>query len=166
MQRTTQEVDEWQRRAELAVSKGRDDLAKAALAEKQRYSEGLAAFEEQHKELDLGLNKLNDDIAALQDKLADAKNRQKTLQARHHTAANQLHARKRIYDARINDAMGRFEHYERKLEDMEGKVEAYDLGKQHGLDREFADLESGEHVEAELAALKQRMAAGNASVKE
>ncbi|MEO8779896.1 MAG: phage shock protein PspA [Rhodanobacter sp.] len=153
----TREADEWQRRAELAITKGRDDLAKAALAEKKQMVGAQDSFREQHKEIELGLAKLNDDIAALQAKLADAKHRQKLLETRHDTAAYRLKARSRTHDARINDALGRFDHYERKLEDMEGKVDAYDLGKQHGLDRQFADLETDDHVEAELAALKERM---------
>jgi phage shock protein A len=151
------EIDEWQRRAELAITKGRDDLAKAALAEKARITELLAALKAQHREVDLGLAKLGDDIVALQAKLADAKNRQKGLEMRQHTAANRLRARSRTYDPRVNDALGRFEHYEHKLERMEGKVEAYDFGKQHDLDRQFADLETDDHVAAELSALKQRM---------
>lgn len=156
----TREADEWQRRAELAITKGRDDLAKAALAEKKHLAGAQASLKEQHDEVELGLAKLNDDIAALQVKLADAKHRQKAFETRHHTATHQLKARSRIHDERINHALGRFEHYERKLEHMEGKVEAYDLGKQHDLAREFADLETNDHVEAELAALKERMGAG------
>jgi phage shock protein A len=85
---------------------------------------------------------------------------------RHHTAANRLKARSRTHDERINNALGRFEHYERKLEHMEGRVEAYDLGKQRDLDREFADLETNDHVEAELAALKERMGSETATAKE
>ncbi len=151
------EIDEWQRRAELAISKGRDDLAKAALGEKARVSDLLAGLRAQHREVDLGLTKLGDDVVALQAKLADAKNRQKGLELRQHTAANRWRARSRTHDARINDALGRFEHYEHKLERMEGKVEAYDFGQQRDLDRQFADLETDDHVAAELAALKQRM---------
>lgn len=160
------EAAEWQRRAELAITKGRDDLAKAALAEKKRTEGAQSSLQEQHQEVELGLVKLNDDIAALQAKLSDAKHRQKLLETRHDTAAYRLKARSRIYGERINDALGRFDDYERKLENMEGKVEAYDLGKQHDLDRQFADLETDEHVEAELAALKERMAVENASNKE
>ena len=160
------EAAEWQRRAELAITKGRDDLAKAALAEKKRMDDGQGPLREQHEEVELGLAKLNDDIAALQVKLADAKHRQKLLETRHDTAAYRLKARGRIHDERINDALGRFDDYERKLETMEGKVEAYDLGKQHDLNRQFADLETDEHVEAELAALKERMAAESATNKE
>ena len=157
---------EWQRRAELAINKGRDDLAKAALAEKKRMQAAQESLKEQHTEVELGLAKLNDDIAALQTKLADAKHRQKLLETRHDTAAYRLKARSRIYGERINDALGRFDDYERKLENMEGKVEAYDLGKQHDLDRQFADLETDEHVEAELAALKERMSSKKAHNQE
>lgn len=166
MSSATHEIDEWQRRAELAINKGRDDLAKAALAEKKRIDAALVALKDQYKEIDLGLGKLNDDIAALQAKLADAKNRQKTLELRHNTAAHRLHARSRIHDERINTALGKFEHYERKLEHMEGRVEAYDLGQKRGLDREFADLETDDHVEEELAALKQRMGSKQTATKE
>lgn len=160
------EIDEWQRRAELAISKGRDDLAKAALGEKARIADLLTTLRAQHREVELGLAKLGDDIVALQAKLADAKNRQKGLELRQHTAANRLRARSRTHDARINDALGRFEHYEHKLERMEGKVEAYDLGKQRDLDRQFADLETNDHVEAELSALKQRMGVAPAPAPE
>jgi phage shock protein A len=158
--RASSDCDEWQRKAELAVSKGRDDLAKAALGEKKRIGEALGVLKEQHEEVDLGLAKLNDDIAALKEKLADAKNRQKSLAMRHNTAAHRLQVRSRIHDERINDALGRFEYYERKMEHMEGKVEAYDLGAKRGLDQEFANLETDDHVEEELAALKERLSEG------
>jgi len=151
------ELEEWQRKAELAVGKGRDDLAKAALAEKRHVAEALAVLEEQREQVEEGLAKLNEDIAALQDKLADARNRQKSLELRHHTAAERLKVRSQIHDERIHDAMGRFESYERKMEHLEGKVEAYDLGRKRGLEAEFADLETDDHVADELAALKQRL---------
>lgn len=157
MTHAQREADEWQRRAELAITKGRDDLAKAALAEKKQMDDAQVSLKQQHTDVELGLAKLNDDIAALQSKLADAKHRQKTLETRHHTATHRLKARSRTHDERINSALGRFEHYERKLQHMEGRVEAYDLGKQRDLHREFAELETNDHVEAELAALKQRM---------
>jgi phage shock protein A len=154
------EAYEWQRRAELAITKGRDDLAKAALAEKKHMEVAQASLKEQHSNVEQGLAKLNDDIVALQAKLADAKHRQKAFEIRHLTAASRLKARSHTHDERINNALGRFEHYERKLEHMEGKVEAYDLGKQRDLDREFADLETNDYVEAELATLKERMGSG------
>ncbi|HET7675590.1 MAG TPA: phage shock protein PspA [Gammaproteobacteria bacterium] len=156
----TRECDEWQRKAELAVGKGRDDLAKAALAEKNRVADALGVLKEQQTHVEAGLAKLNEDIAALQEKLADAKNRQKALELRHKTASQRLQVRNRIHDQRLDDALGRFEYFERKMEHMEGKVEAFDLGRKRGLDQEFADLETEDHVADELAALKERLAAG------
>jgi len=154
------ECEEWQRKAELAVSKGRDDLAKAALAEKKHVAETLVALETQQEQIEEGLAKLDDDIAALQEKLTDARNRQKSLELRHKTAAERLKVRSRLHDERIHDAMGRFESYERKMEHLEGKVEAYDLGRKRGLEEEFAELETDDHVADELAALKRRMNGG------
>lgn len=162
----TREADEWRRRAELAVSKGRDDLASAALAEKQRTHADLDALRKERQELDLGLGKLNDDIAALQGKLADARSRQQALERRHDTASQRLQVRRHTHDERVNNALGRMDYYERRLEQLEGKVESYDLGEARDLHREFADLETDDRVKEELAALKARMAAAKPAAGE
>ncbi|MCK9537935.1 phage shock protein PspA [Dokdonella sp.] len=162
----SREADEWQRRAELAVSKGRDDLASAALAEKQQTHNELESLRRQQQELEEGLAKLNDDIAALQGKLADARARQQSLERRHDNAAQRLEVRRRVHDERVNNALGRMDYYERRLEQIEGKVEAYDLGKVQDLHREFADLETDDRVKEELAALKARMAADKSAAGE
>jgi len=151
------EEKEWQEKAELAVSKNRDDLAKAALAEKSRAVEAVAGLREQYGLIEEGLAKLNDDIARLEVKIADAKNRQKALLMRHRTAGSRLELRKKIHDYKIEDALVRFEQFERKMENMEGRVEAYDLGSQNELYRELNDLENSEAVEEELAALKKKI---------
>ena len=149
--------DEWDRKAQLAVTKNRDDLARAALAERTRAAERVEALEAQHEQLDEGMARLNDDIARLEEKLADAKGRQKALVMRHRTAGHRLDVRRQIHENKIDDALVRFESFERKMEDMEGRVEAYDMGLPKELDREFRTLASEETVEKELAALKERM---------
>jgi len=151
------ETDDWSRKAELAVRKGRDDLARAALSEKARAEHRVASLEEQGAQVEDALARLNDDMARLQEKLADAKTRQKAMVMRHRTAGHQLEMRRQIHESKIDDALVRFEQFERKLEDVEGRVESYDLGQRKDLGREFASLESEESVEAELAALKRRV---------
>ena len=151
------EEKEWQDKAELAVSKNRDDLAKAALAEKSQTAEAVASLRHQYELIEEGLAKLNDDIARLELKIADAKNRQKALLLRHRTAGNRLELRKKIHDYKIDDALVRFEQFERKMDNLEGWVDSYDLGLQKDLDREFAGLETSEAVEEELAALKKKI---------
>jgi phage shock protein A len=150
---------DWDDKAELAMRKGREDLAKAALVEKSRVVAAVDVLKEDYVAVDEGLTKLNEDIARLEAKLDDAKARQKALLARHKTANSRLAARKKIHDYKIDDAMLRFEAYTRRIDDVEGRVEAYDLGLPKDLNHEFASLEAEESVKQELDALEKRGAA-------
>ncbi len=147
----------WDEKAELAIRKGREDLAKAALVEKSRVAAAIDALKRDYIAVDEGLAKLNEDIARLEAKLEDAKGRQKALLARHKTANSRLAARKKIYDYKIEDAMVRFEQYTRRIDDVEGRIEAYDLGLPKDLNHEFASLEAEESVQKELDDLKRRV---------
>ena len=148
---------EWDNKAELAMRKGREDLAKAALVEKSRVSAAAELVRGDYLAIDEGLSKLNEDISRLESKLMDAKARQKSLLARHKTANSRLAARKKIHDYQIDDAMVRFEQYTRRIDDVEGRIEAYDLGLPKDLNHEFAGLEAEESVAQELDELKQRI---------
>ena len=151
------ELEEWQRRAELAITKGREDLAKGALLAKARVAEALSTLQHQREQIEDALAKQNEDIAKLQAKLADAKMREKAIAARQKTAVNRIKLRTHLYDERITDAFARFEHVERALDEMEGKVEAFDLGRKKTLADELAGLEAESGVEEELRALKERL---------
>jgi len=148
---------EWQRRAELAVTKDREDLAKGALLAKARVAEALAALQQQRRQIEDALAKQNEDIGKLQAKLADAKMREQAIVARQKTAANRIKLRTRLYDERITDAFARFEQVERALDEMEGKVEVFDLGRRKTVADELAELEAANGVEEELKALKARL---------
>ena len=134
------EEREWDQKAELALRKGREDLAKAALVEKSRATAAVEAIKADYVAIDEGLTKLNEDISRLESKLSDAKARQKSLLARHKTANSRLAARRKIHDYKIDDAMVRFEQYTRRIDDVEGRIEAYDLGLPKDLNHEFAGL--------------------------
>jgi phage shock protein A len=151
------EQEEWQRRAELAITKGREDLAKGALLAKTRAAQALAALQHQRQQIEDALAKQNEDIAKLQAKLADAKTREKAIASRQKTAVNRIRLRTHLYDERITDAFARFEHVERALDEMEGKVEAFDLGRRKTVADELAGLEAESAVEEELKALKERL---------
>jgi phage shock protein A len=151
------EQQEWQRRAELAVTKAREDLAKAALHAKARVVQALSTLQHQHQQIEEALSRQNEDIGKLQAKLADAKTREKAIVARQKTAANRIRLRTHLYDERITDAFARFEQVERALDEMEGKVEAFDLGRKKTLADELAGLEAENGVEEELRALKERL---------
>ncbi len=151
------EQEEWQRRAELAITKDREDLAKGALLAKARVAEAVAVLDRQRQQIADALAKQNEDIAKLQAKLADAKAREQSIAARHKTAANRIKLRTRLHDERITDAFSRFEQVERALDEMEGKVEVFDLGRKETLSETFAGLEAEDGVDEELKALKERL---------
>jgi phage shock protein A len=156
LQSMEQEARDWQGKAELALDKNRDDLAKAALAEKALITRGAETLKHQLGAVTEGLEKLNGDITSLEEKLAYAKSRQQAIVVRHQTASKRLEVRKRLYDYRIDDAFIRFEQYERRMDDLEGRVESYDIGVKRDLAQEISDLESAEAVEQELRALKAK----------
>ena len=133
------EAEEWERKAEIAVRKGRDDLAKGALVESNKAREAIEQISEELRALEESLAKLNEDVGALQAKIKDAKARQNAIIVRGKAAQTRLGVRRTLSDHNIDDAIARFELYERKIDDLEGQVEAHDMG-QKTLADEIADL--------------------------
>ncbi len=154
--RLQQEAQDWESKAEIALSKGREDLARAALKEKQAAEEAGMTIETDLEVIDQNLEKLSGDIAQLQQKLSDAKTRQKALIVRGRTAQSRMGVKRQIHDVNIDEAMSRFDRYERRIDDLEGEIEAYDLGQQT-LSNEIAELENDEKVDEELERLKAKM---------
>lgn len=150
------EAHDWQAKAELALSKDREDLARAALQEKKKCVEHCDVLSKELAVIDEQIGKLQGEIGQLQDKLADAKARQKTIIMRQKTVSSRLEVKRTLDSSKVDSAMGRFEQYERKIDDLESQVDSYDLGKKTLAD-EFADLESDEKIDDELAALKKKV---------
>lgn len=148
---------EWQRKAELAITKDREDLAKGALLEKAKLEETANLLAEDVGALNAALEKHEADIVKLESKLREAKAKQKSVQGRNDTAQSQIKVRKTVNDRRIDDAFARYEKMERRMDGLEGEVEAFDLGKGKTLSEEIAELEAESGIEDELAALKARM---------
>ncbi|MBB1439735.1 phage shock protein PspA [Shewanella sp. SG41-4] len=157
--RVQEQVQDWQSKAELALSKDREDLAKAALSEKQKTVGLLQTLEMELQVVEEHVARLKDEIAQLQEKLNDARARQKTIIMRKQTATSRLEVKKQLDSSKIDDAMMKFEQYERRVEGLEAQVESYDLGKKNVLADEFAALEAEDSVNDELAALKAKMSA-------
>ena len=158
------EGDEWERKAEVAVSRGRDDLAKGALGERNKAREAAEALTRELEIVDQTLEKLNVDVSALQAKIKDAKTRQNTIVLRGKAARTRLGVRRQLSDHNVDDAIHRFELYERKMDDIEGQIEAYDMGKKTLAD-EIDELEQGDTIEDELRELKARIGGGQDDAK-
>ncbi|MEE4217454.1 MAG: phage shock protein PspA [Xanthomonadales bacterium] len=151
------EHDEWARRAELAVRRDREDLARAALVEKQALADQVEQMKIEIDSLDGQLEKFNADITQLQSKLTDAKTRQRSIVIRHKTATSQLSARKHIHSDRLDEMLYRFESAERRIDRVESEAEAVAMGRGANLADEIAGLEDDDRVEEELAKLKSEL---------
>ncbi len=149
--------DEWAAKAELAVQKGRDDLAKGALAARRKAGEMAELLAGELALVEDGLDKANADLEQLQAKLKEAKAKQKALELRRQTASERVRINRHVYDGRIDDALARYDQFERKIDELEAEAESYALGHPKTLTAQFAELESGEALDAELADLKRRM---------
>ncbi|HVT34809.1 MAG TPA: phage shock protein PspA [Nevskiaceae bacterium] len=150
------EAADWQRKAELAVSKDRDDLARGALAAKQSAQDHAAALQKELAHVDQEIDKLDDDTAKLKAKLADARQRQKTIVLRQASVASRLRVKGQLNDRKMADTMLKMEQYEGKIDRLEAEVEAYDLGGR-SLSDQIAALETNDKLEDELSQLRARL---------
>lgn len=148
----------WTEKAELALSKDREDLAKAALMERQKATDMVEQLRAEVAVLDDTLRSSEEDIAKLQNKLREARTRQNNIATRLESANNRSRLREMWNGPRTHDAFSRFEMLERKVDEAEGRADAMGLGAlPKSLDEEIAELKAADRVDAELAALKARM---------
>ncbi|MBX3592829.1 phage shock protein PspA [Sphingomonas sp.] len=156
-----QEQLDWEYKAELALSKDREDLAKAALIERQKAFDMCDQLNAEISVLDDALRASEEDIAKLQTKLRDARARQNAIMTRLESANNRVKLREMTHGSKVNDAFSRFDLLERRVDFAEGRADALSLGApKKTLEEEIAELQSAEKVDAELAALKARMNKG------
>jgi len=152
----------WTEKAELALSKDREDLAKAALMERQKATDMVEQLRAEVAVLDDTLRSSEEDIAKLQNKLREARTRQNNIATRLESANNRSRLREMWNGPRTHDAFSRFEMLERKVDEAEGRADAMGLGAlPKSLDEEIAELKAADRVDAELAALKARLKKDN-----
>ncbi|MEE9273256.1 MAG: phage shock protein PspA [Robiginitomaculum sp.] len=148
-------ANEWGEKAELALGKNREDLARGAVQAKQQVEKMAIVVRKEIDILDESVAKADSDLKKLQAKLDEAKAKHKALMLRGKTATNQIKMRKVMTSNKVDDALARYERMERKVDELEAHVEAFDLGSGQSLESQFAELEADEAVEEELAALKK-----------
>lgn len=162
LRRTIMKLDQaqanWADKAELALSKDREDLATAALMEKQKVAQTGNMLKGEVELLDEQLRAFEDDISKLEAKLREARSRQNALLTRLEGAQTRARARTMTRGNRVEDAFSRFEILERRVDMAEGRAEVYDLAPvQKSLEEEILELRTNDAVAAELADLKARM---------
>ncbi|MFT4927753.1 MAG: phage shock protein A [Phenylobacterium sp.] len=151
---------QWGEKAALALSKDREDLARAALVEKHGLDQDLEQLTIDIAKLDEILQSLQKDSGRLQEKMAEAKARQKAMQVRNDSAVTRLKVRQQTHSVDIDRAIERFSGYERKIDELEAQVEAYDLTSGKLLSQQFKEMETNDKVEAALSQMKKKVANG------
>jgi len=149
--------DNWTEKAELALSKDREDLAKAALVERQKAFDMADQLKAEIVVLDDALRASEEDIAKLQTKLREARTKQNAVQTRLESANNRTRLREMYNGPKTHEAFSRFDILDRRVDEAEGRADAMGLGVVKTLEEEIAELRSNDKVDAQLAALKARM---------
>ena len=155
-ERLVKQSSDWQSKAELALSKGREDLAKLALIEKSEVNDIIEAIETDRAKLGETLNKLTEDIELLQLKLNEAKSRQKIIVMRTRATENRVTVNRKLRDNGVEMAISKLDYFEKKIDQMESQMEADAIGNS-SLHKEFDDLEMQDKIDQELQELKSRI---------
>ena len=158
--RIAQEVSDWEEKAKLAITKGREDLARAALQEKRAIEEELETISAELNSTDEHIEQLNDEVTQLQQKLSDAKAKQKALLMRSQTVHSRMAVKRQIHRSELDEAFSKFDKFERRMDNLEGELDAMDLGREGGLAAEIDALQDDDALNEELEALKQSMQRG------
>lgn len=155
-----QSMTNWHQKAELAISKGREDLARAALVEKQKCETQVSELNEELGQLEHFLSAVQEDSSNLQEKLSEAKRRQEAYVLRQQSATVRLKVREKAAVYNIDEAISKFERYQQKIDEVEAQVEAYDMTSNQDLSSQINALETDDNIEQELAALKKQVVNG------
>ena len=147
-------VSNWEKKAKLAIEKGREELAREALLEKRRANEGTGSLEKETLQLDEVIHNYQADITQLEEKLTTAREKQRVLVQRHIHAQHKTRAQQTIRRSETSDALLRYEQFEARIERMEADADLVNYGRKPSLEEQFAQLERDEDIEKELSALK------------
>jgi phage shock protein A len=146
--------DLWAERANMAVAKGRDNLAREALIEKRRFSEIAEALDNELGEYGGLITQYQEDISELENKLNNAKEKKRVLVQRHKRAFGKKRAQEDIRRSNSGDTMARFDKLESRIEQMEAEADLVNMTKKPTVEEEFDNLASDDEIENELAGIK------------
>ncbi len=146
----------WSEKADLAVSKGRDDLAREALVEKRRCEERAETLDRELRDHRSLSDQYQDDIRQLEEKLKSAREKQRLLVQRHIHAERKRRSQQEIRRVDSAEALFKFDELESRIERMEAEAELVNFGRMHDLEDQFNRLSVDEDIERELEALKAR----------
>jgi len=157
MEEATSRSRIWEDKAGLAVSKGRDDLAREALVEKRRYADRAYSFEKELQEMGALIQQYQEDIKQLEEKLRGAREKQRLLVQRHVHAMKKRRAQEEIRRMDSTGAVLKFEEFENRIERMEAEADLVNYARKPALEAKFEELLVDDEIEKELQTLKSSL---------
>ena len=159
---------DWADKAQLAISKDREDLARAALVEKKKAADMGEQLKAEIAVLDDALRAYEEDIQKLQSRLREARSRQTQIAARLESAENRVKLRTLLSTERVDDALARFDQLERRVDYAEGRADSLRIaeGGQPSLAEEIAALEGSDKIDEELEEMKRALGKGSAEAND
>ncbi|EIO3908427.1 phage shock protein PspA [Vibrio vulnificus] len=152
------QISDWQQKATLALTKQREDLARAALIEKQKLQDLIKGLHTEQTLVEETIEKLTGEIGKLETKIAETRAKQHALMIRNQTASNRRDVQRHLSSGRTNEAMAKFEQYARRVDELEAEADVYaNTGSAKSLEQEFAELQAQDEIEKELAKLKEQV---------
>ncbi|EKO5198927.1 phage shock protein PspA [Vibrio vulnificus] len=152
------QISDWQQKATLALTKQREDLARAALIEKQKLQDLIKGLHTEQTLVEETIEKLTGEIGKLETKIAETRAKQQALMIRNQTASNRRDVQRHLSSGRTNEAMAKFEQYARRVDELEAETDVYaNTGSAKSLEQEFAELQAQDEIEKELAKLKEQV---------
>ncbi|EMN6199931.1 phage shock protein PspA [Vibrio vulnificus] len=152
------QISDWQQKATLALTKQREDLARAALIEKQKLQDLIKGLHTEQTLVEETIEKLTGEIGKLETKIAETRAKQQALMIRNQTASNRRDVQRHLSSGRTNEAMAKFEQYARRVDELEAEADVYaNTGSAKSLEQEFAELQGQDEIEKELAKLKEQV---------
>ncbi|KAB0303354.1 phage shock protein PspA [Vibrio fortis] len=152
------QIADWQQKATLALTKQREDLARAALIEKQKLEDIIKSLHTEQTLVEETIEKLTSEIGKLETKIAETRAKQQALAIRSNAASNRRDVQKHLHSSKTDEAMAKFQQMSRKVDELEAEADLYTkTGNAKSLDQEFAELQAQDEIEKELAKLKQQV---------
>lgn len=153
-----QQLEDWQNKATLALTKQREDLARAALIEKQKLQHVLKGLHTEQMLVEETIEKLTGEIGKLETKITETRAKQQALAIRSQAASHRRDVQRHLHAGRTEEAMAKFEQFSRKVDELEAEADLYaQSGQARSLEQEFAELQAQDEIEKELNKLKAQM---------
>ncbi|HDL9481369.1 TPA: phage shock protein PspA [Vibrio cholerae] len=153
-----QQLEDWQNKATLALTKQREDLARAALIEKQKLQHVLKGLHTEQTLVEETIEKLTGEIGKLETKITETRAKQQALAIRSQAASHRRDVQRHLHAGRTEEAMAKFEQFSRKVDELEAEADLYaQSGQARSLEQKFAELQAQDEIEKELNKLKAQM---------